>query len=330
MCLDEILKDWDSKKQLHEKFTEYLGSRIEEIVHQRGIMARVVTRTKEDVSIAKKLYKDGITFQNYLDMADKSGARIICKFKEDVEMVADYIREEFEILKEEDKSSFLKLNEIGYKSLHFDIRLKKEYTSNEIFQDFGELIGEIQVRTLCEDIWAEINHDIGYKSLGKLPDEIARQIYCLGGLFEIADSCISEISNKTLKSPTLDEYCVLKILEPFFIRLVRRAYDRELSLKALGILLPLPEISTPDEFKKIMGEFIDRNGEKINNVLDERKDHIKHFPYLTQPELFLIFYMIEKKPFILVDRWELAFPIEDLAKLFLWWGRSISDFTRIL
>lgn len=322
MSLEEIVEDWEHKKKHYEEFTRYIKKKLEEIAQNQGILAKIISRTKDGASIAKKLYKKGITYQNYLGMTDKAGVRVILRFKEDVEIIADCIREEFVVLKEEDKSSLLKLNESGYKSLHFDIQLKKEKTPNKIFRDLKELIGEIQVRTLCEDVWAVY---IGYKSLAKLPDDIARQIYRLGEHFKIADSCISDIHNKILESSTLDECSALKILEPLFIKLVRKEYDRELSYKTLDVLLHVLDISTPREFEKIMRDFVDKNCNKIKDILNERKASINYFPYLTQPELFLIFYLIESNPFMLKEEWEKGFPLRDLIKLSIWWGRPISD-----
>lgn len=329
MNLESILEEWAKEKNLYEIFTKHIKNVLEEIGSNQGILVRVVSRTKDEVSIAKKLYKKGISHKNYLEMNDKTGARVICRFKEDTQIIADYIKEEFELLKEENKSNLLKLNEIGYKSLHFDIKLKKEKTREEVFNNIGHLIGEIQVRTLCEDVWAEINHDIGYKPLVELSTESARQIYCLGGLFEIADDCFSNINRKIRESSILDEYSAIKILESPFIRLVKKEYDPELSYKSLKILLPLLNISNANEFEKILKDFMDRNNDKIKNILDERKIEMKYFPYLTQPELFVIFLQIEHDVFMLKERWEGTFPIGDLEKMSIWWGKPISDILEI-
>lgn len=325
MDLRDILEDWEKEKGIYEQFTEYIEKTLRDLLVKHGIQARVVSRTKDEASIAKKLYGDGVTFQNYSAMRDKSGARVVCRFREDMERAAKYIREEFMILKEEDKSSLLKLNEIGYRSLHFDIKLREEVTSREKFLDLGNLIGEIQVRTLCEDVWAEINHDIGYKPLIEVPDDVARRIYCLGGLLEIADTCISDINNKTLESAILNEYVALKILEPLFIRLVRREYDKNLSYKTLSILLPLTDISAPQEFEQIAEDFAARNWNKIQRILNERKNYVHCFPHLTQPELLLIFYLIEKEPFRLKEIWEQFFPLQDLNRMSVWWGNPMLD-----
>lgn len=329
MSLESILAEWDKEKPRYEKFTEHIENVLNDIIQHRGIFVRVLSRTKDEISITKKLYRKGVTYQNYLDMNDKSGVRVICRFKEDIEVIADCIRKGFEVLKEEDKSNLLKLNEFGYKSLHFDIKLNREKTNHEIFITIGDLGGEIQVRTLCEDVWAEINHDIGYKPLVELSSESARQIYCLGGLFEVADDCFSNINRKIIESATLDEYSALKILELPFIKLVRKEYDREFSFKSLKFLLPILRISDPREFEKILKDFVDRNFTKIKYILNERKTEMKYFPYLTQPELFLIFLLIECDAFTLKERWEATFPIDDLNKLSTWWGKPISDILEI-
>lgn len=52
---------------------------------------------------------------------------------------------------------------------------------------FDGLIGEVQVRTILQHAWAEIEHDIQYKAVATLPLEIRRRFMTLAGLLEIAD-----------------------------------------------------------------------------------------------------------------------------------------------
>jgi len=52
---------------------------------------------------------------------------------------------------------------------------------------------------------------------------------------------------------------------------------------------------------------------------------MKYFPYLIQPEIFIIFFLIESNIFILLEHWEELFPIGDLEKISTWWGKPISD-----
>ena len=46
---------------------------------------------------------------------------------------------------------------------------------------------EIQIRTVMQHAWAEIEHDLGYKSKEDIPDKYRRQFSILAGLIELAD-----------------------------------------------------------------------------------------------------------------------------------------------
>ena len=52
---------------------------------------------------------------------------------------------------------------------------------------FDKMKCEIQVRTILQHAWAEIEHDIVYKSPGEIPFRVRRRFACLAGLLEIAD-----------------------------------------------------------------------------------------------------------------------------------------------
>jgi hypothetical protein len=49
------------------------------------------------------------------------------------------------------------------------------------------LVAEIQVRTILQHAWAEIEHDTRYKAVDVAPTAIARRFVALAGLLEIAD-----------------------------------------------------------------------------------------------------------------------------------------------
>src|SRR5438309_774277 len=51
----------------------------------------------------------------------------------------------------------------------------------------ADSVAEIQVRTILQHSWAEIEHDIQYKSVSVIPAEIRRRFMSLAGMLEIAD-----------------------------------------------------------------------------------------------------------------------------------------------
>ncbi len=55
------------------------------------------------------------------------------------------------------------------------------------YERSADSITEIQVRTVLQHAWAEIEHDIQYKSASVIPAEIRRRFMSLAGMLEIAD-----------------------------------------------------------------------------------------------------------------------------------------------
>ena len=70
----------------------------------------------------KKLYKKG--FDYYPSMTDKSAARVICKFKQDLQIVKEIIQESFEVINEDNKIHHLDYTKQGYKSILFSAHLR--------------------------------------------------------------------------------------------------------------------------------------------------------------------------------------------------------------
>ncbi len=56
------------------------------------------------------------------------------------------------------------------------------------YRRFSGCVVEIQVRSILQHTWAEIEHDLGYKSALAIPKQIRRRFSRLAGLLEIADS----------------------------------------------------------------------------------------------------------------------------------------------
>lgn len=325
MTLENILAHWAETKPTYDLFCEFVSQTLKWEISDQGVFARFSHRTKDEVSLAKKLYKKGISEENYFRMSDKAGIRIVCRFKKDLAIIAEVVNRMFLVTKKEDKSTLLDVNESGYRSLHFDIKIKPGPHKSEYDERFSEISAEVQVRTLCEDVWAEINHDIGYKPMSDLPSEHARQIYCLGGLLEVADDSFMYIQERVESSSVVDAFSVLSILEPTFIKYFKSDYQTDFYLESANILIPLLSDFTFSEFKEAFREFVSINKEKIDRISRERKPLEKHFPYITQPEILLIYFLVERNIYALKEQWKSQYEIEDLRKMCLWWGTPLDD-----
>jgi len=131
----------------------------------------------------KPKYPDALT-----DIQDMAGVRVTTYFLSHIGIVDQIITEEFEVLERTDKSeALIKEDRFGYQSVHFIVRLQAPRTQLTEYKKIASRVCEVQVRTILQHAWAEIEHDIRYKSKIDIPPDIRRRFLNLAGLLEIAD-----------------------------------------------------------------------------------------------------------------------------------------------
>jgi ppGpp synthetase/RelA/SpoT-type nucleotidyltranferase len=130
-------------------------------------------------------------------ITDLAGVRIITFFLEDVPAFEELINKEFEVIEKTDKSDLLEKEErLGYHSVHYIVSLGDQRLTLPEYSRFRGLKAEIQVRTILQHAWAEIEHDVQYKGQQALPAQIRRRFMTLAGLLEIADREFQEIQEE--------------------------------------------------------------------------------------------------------------------------------------
>jgi hypothetical protein len=87
----------------------------------------------------------------------------------------------------------------GYQSIHYLVRIKRERAGLAEYERYAKATAEVQVRTILQHAWAEIEHDIQYKSAIAIPREIHRRFMALAGMLEIADREFQAIQNADRK-----------------------------------------------------------------------------------------------------------------------------------
>ncbi len=151
-------------------------------------MCHIALRRKK--AFSKKI-KDKLSEKDYspTSMTDLAGIRVITLIEADVQKVCNLISSMFNVHTEDSINKSEKLGEekVGYRSVHFVCDVGKEREKLPEFSAYKGLCFEIQVRTALEHAWAEIEHDRGYKLIGKLPSYLNRRFKLLSGLLESAD-----------------------------------------------------------------------------------------------------------------------------------------------
>jgi ppGpp synthetase/RelA/SpoT-type nucleotidyltranferase len=211
----ELVRHYIEKKYLYRDLSSKVAELVKLYLADYQINYEQVTyRTKTVRSLESKLYTrkiKNIEYTNLDQVVDLAGVRIIVFFKDDLERVADLIAKEFKVQpqsnRDHDLKAFTSPREFGYQSKHRIITLQESQAQSSI--EYRRLTGlkcEIQIRTLLQHAWAEIEHDIGYKSSidESEPErvEITRIFSQNAALLEVADENflkIKKLYNKLLQ-----------------------------------------------------------------------------------------------------------------------------------
>lgn len=196
---EQEIKEYASWYHQERPFYELLANKVAGIIgdildSEKVSIYNVKSRAKEINKFEEKI-RGPISF-NPKDMQDLAGIRIICYLNSDVEKVANLIQSHFSIDKSRsiDKSQVLRVDQVGYKSIHLVAKLSPERVALPEFKKFEGKYFEIQIRTILQHSWAEIEHDRNYKFSGILPPEIQRRFFLIAANLEMADNEFNTLS----------------------------------------------------------------------------------------------------------------------------------------
>lgn len=160
------------------------------LIGEAGLKIHNITgRLKRPESLADKLRRKPGRYRTLEDVTDLVAVRVITYFESDVAAVSRLLEAHHEINWEHsvDKSMMHDPDRFGYMGVHYVVRvphLVKQFVPHvtEPPQHY-----EVQIRSILQHAWAEIEHDLGYKNREAVPREVQRRFYRLAGLLEMAD-----------------------------------------------------------------------------------------------------------------------------------------------
>lgn len=241
-----IIEEYGRQRTVYDDFSSTLAHLLDRILRDAQIKPHSVNyRCKEVESLRRKVSKEGRSYEKLSDITDIAGVRVITYFANDVDQVSKLIESEFAIDRSNsiDKRALLDPDRFGYVSLHYVLELTPSRALLAEYRRFKHLKAEIQVRSLLQHTWAEIEHDLGYKSAHAVPASIRRRFARLAGLLELADSeflairtdlaiyakNISEMIETQPEAVQLDRLSLLAFLRE---NEVMRRIDLEIALSA--------------------------------------------------------------------------------------------------
>lgn len=214
--LDENQLEWDELNSIYQDFMKYkdsydtqadfiantlrthqkihsVKSRVKEPEH---LIEKIIRKTSDRKEIYGKDFR--FTVENYKEqITDLIGVRAIHIFKEDWEDIHNFIVNTWKVVEitanvreGDDTQRFEELNiqiksrKSGYRSVHYLI---------ESFPTSQRVIAEIQVRTIFEEGYGEIDHQLRY-SHAQIPEVLALNLLLLNRIAGSSDEMASVIN----------------------------------------------------------------------------------------------------------------------------------------
>lgn len=185
-----FFQEYDKKCKLYTEFIDNMETLIKFLLNQYQILVHSVSsRLKEKQSAEEKLSLQGRNIEKLNDMRDICGLRIITYYPDQVDTISSMILNEFNVDHKHstDKRKTIDPDRFGYLSVHYIVKLSTDRLKLTEYRRFSDCQAEIQIRSILQHAWAEIEHNLGYKTKEAVPREIRRRFSRLAGILEIAD-----------------------------------------------------------------------------------------------------------------------------------------------
>jgi len=193
------------KKTLEEKYASRverfntvlieLERMVQGVLSREHVHAAVKGRVKTFESYYRKILKKlrEKPFRGRLPpISDIVGIRVVCPFLEDLNTAEKALRGSFGVVRVERKGVERNVREFGYESTHMLVRVPAAVLAPAGVD--GRLLCEIQLQTILQEAWSEVEHELVYKADFSPYDEtVKRKLAALNAMLTLSDIIFQEI-----------------------------------------------------------------------------------------------------------------------------------------
>jgi ppGpp synthetase/RelA/SpoT-type nucleotidyltranferase len=248
---NSFVANWAGDKYFYSQAASLAAELCEGLLSSSGIRAIVTHRVKQKKRLETKLevrmkspatvYNDSEDIRN--DIVDLAGVRIALYFPSDSDKIAKIINDTFTVIRHirfpssKKQASNLGMSAKtggdcddfqrrfdGYRADHFRVRMRAEnLETQQLRDDFSSLnpLIEIQVASVLMHAWAEVDHDLVYKTLtsGSASRQELRLLDAINGLAHTGEILLQELQTATntrvsyQSTPFLDQYQLRSFLQ---------------------------------------------------------------------------------------------------------------------
>ena len=196
MHTEMLLDEYHEQLPFFEKMETIVVERLRTCFDENNIhIAGLETRIKAEDSLANKIELKGYKYHSISDITDVLGVRVITFFSDEVDIVSALVEQMFDVDWENsvDRRKTLEIDRFGYMSLHYICRVPESMYKDAELPQLNKIRFELQMRSMLQHMWANMYHDMGYKSDVEIPVEYQRNMNRLAGMLELADEQFSRI-----------------------------------------------------------------------------------------------------------------------------------------
>ena len=191
----------------YELILQEIHRQLRTLAEQSGLAVTIKYRVKRFNNYCEKLVKlKRLQGNEIIQITDLLGIRIVCPFLEDLETFEQLISQSFEILEMERKAEQHSFREFGYDSVHLLIKTRPLDSPETL--PYSCHVCEIQLRTILQEAWAEVEHELVYKSDIAMPNySIRRKLASLNASLTLSDLIFQEIRDDQKEIRRRGEKC---------------------------------------------------------------------------------------------------------------------------
>jgi ppGpp synthetase/RelA/SpoT-type nucleotidyltranferase len=198
--VEQVMTEYHQKRDRLSGFAEKLKEEIKGILEEGGLkLADIHCRVKDADRLRSKVQRKA-KYRRLIEVTDVVGVRVVTYYLADAIEAARIIRGchgglfVIDWPNSENKSDKLRVEEFGYRSDHYVLGLGPAYHHLPKAKEYEGMKAEVQVRSILQHAWAEIEHDeLGYHNRNAVPREVRRGLARVAGLLEVADREFQDI-----------------------------------------------------------------------------------------------------------------------------------------
>jgi putative GTP pyrophosphokinase len=191
-----LRRDYEDRRPGYERLLAAMEARLRVALEKKRLFPIVKGRIKSFESWYAKLIRilrnAKASGRDPIPITDIVALRVVCPFLGDLNLAENAIGSSFKVLDVERKGSDRSFREFGYESIHLLIELPSDLRDEAL--DFDRPAIEVQLRTILQEAWAEVEHELVYKAEFTPFDEpMKRKLAALNANLSLSDIIFQEI-----------------------------------------------------------------------------------------------------------------------------------------